>query len=264
MVRKLMKHELIALFRILVWFMGAVMLLGVIARISLESVTLIDSGSGANIGLNVGLTLSTTFSVSFWFFSIIALWYAALILSVVRYFKSLFTGEGYLTFSLPVTPTQLLLAKFFSALIASAACIAVVILSCLVMLPSTAWAGLGDVIYNLFAVIREFFASEPIVIIEVLLAIIAIIPSGLLYLYLVASIGQLFTKGRIVITIALYYAFSFALQMMFSIFIFPLIQLTLVSVHLVIWLGIIVLIAFDVASFLVIRYILLHKVNLVV
>lgn len=261
MVRKLMKHELLALFRILVWFMGAVMLLGILARISLELVNLVDTDA---IGVNVGLTMSTTFSVMFWFFSIMALWYAALIVSVVRYFKSLFTGEGYLTFSLPVKPTQLLIAKFLSALIATAACVAVVILSCLVMLPSAAWAGLGDALYSAFAAIREFVASEPLIVLEIILGFIAFLPAGLLYLYLVASIGQLFTKGRIVITIALYYAISFGMQIVFSILLFPIIQLALVSVHLVIWLGILLLIAFDVASFLVIRYILLNKVNLVV
>lgn len=259
MVKKLLKHELFALFRILVWFMGAVVLLGILARIaySLAPYSETPTTYGASSFLAV------FFLMYMYIMASVALSFAAVAVSLVRYFRSLFTGEGYLTFSLPATPTQLLIAKFLGAFIATVACLATVVISAFIALPISGW-GLLDLIPDLFAVIGAYFSSEPLVAIEIVLLIILLIPSGLLYLYLVASIGQLFTKGRIPITIALYYGCSFALSFFFTLFFLPIIEIAATSVHLVMWLVILFAAAFDVGSFFIIRYILSHKVNLVV
>lgn len=258
MVRKLLKHELFALFRILVWFMGAVLLLGVLARIAdalMPSDIQNTYGAGAFFAMSLVIVMHNS--------AVLALCFAAVLLSLVRFFRSLFTGEGYLTFSLPATPTQLLIAKFLGAFIATAACLVTAFVSELIAMPISDWA-LFQLLPDLFALMGAYFSSEPLVAVEIVLLIIALIPSELLYLYLVASIGQLFTKGRIPITIALYYGISFALSFFFTIFFLPMIELAFVSVHLVMWLLIAIVAGFDVGSFFFIRFILTRKVNLVV
>ena len=101
--------------------------------------------------------------------------------------------------------------------------------------------------------------------IEIVLLVIALIPMGLVYLFLILSIGQLFTKGRVIITIALYYGASFAIGTVLSILLIPILQLGFtLSGHIIIWAFILLFAAFDVVGFFVIRYILSHKVNLVV
>lgn len=44
--------------------------------------------------------------------------FAAFVSSVVQFSRSLYTGEGYLTFSLPVSTDQLLIGKMLAAIIA--------------------------------------------------------------------------------------------------------------------------------------------------
>ena len=110
---KLLKHELIALFRVLVFFAAAVVVFAVIGRILLA----------VEIG-DVGQGLLTLLFILFYVFAICALVVAAWVLGISRFYKTLFTGEGYMTLSLPVSPTRIICAKLLSSLIAMfAACI---------------------------------------------------------------------------------------------------------------------------------------------
>lgn len=258
-----MKHELFALFRTLIFFIVAVLLVSIITRIFAE---VSDFSEAQDFGMNLGMMLSQIFITNIWLFSIIFLAYAAMILSVVIFFKSLFTGQGYLTFSLPVTPTQLLVSKLLSALIASLACALTVVLSLVIALPSAALIEFVDTVLQILSDLMEVFASAPLLGIESVLLALVLLPTGLLYLFLIACIGQLFSKRRVLITIALYYGVSFLLSFLFILFFFPLvINLSVyVSIHLFMWLAILIVVAFDVGSFFLMRYILTRKVNLVV
>ena len=263
MVGKLMKYELRAIMRVLMWFMIAVALLSIAARGVFELQN--AYGAADNGRWVVWRVLSSYSTASFWFCSLVALSVAGTVMCLVRYFKSLFTGEGYMTFSLPVTPTQLLVAKFLSALIVTVACEAEIVLSIFIALPTQAAASLmGELFSSIFPQLSAFFASEPLLAAELAVLSVVLIPAGLVYLFLIASIGQLFTKGRVIITIGLYYGASFALSLLLSIFLVPIVQLGVLSGHLVMWLFILGVAAFDVGGFFAIRYILSRKVNLVV
>ncbi len=100
MVGKLIKHDLIALFRLLL-FIGCFALgFAILSRIFMTT--------GSSFWLFM-------FIMSLW--ASIALMFVASIGSIVRFYKSLFTGQGYMTFSLPVSVTKLLIAKLLSAII---------------------------------------------------------------------------------------------------------------------------------------------------
>ncbi len=266
MVGKLMKHELRAIFRVLMWFMIAVGLLSVLARIVFEMSANMDmEGVGpVSVGSVFGLALANLSTGSFWYLSVLALSVAGAVTCLVRYFKSLFTGEGYLTFSLPVTPTQLLVSKFLSALVVTVVCDAEIVLSVLIGLPTATFNSILETLSPLWPSLSAFLSSEPLLVVEFVLLAIVLIPTGLVYLFLIASVGQLFTKGRVIITIGLYYGSSFALGLLLSFFLIPIVQLGMISGHLVIWLFILLIAAFDVGGFFLIRYILKNKVNLVV
>ena len=49
------------------------------------------------------------------YFALFAYFILMLILIVIRYYRNLFTEEGYLTFTLPTTTGKILLSKFLSA-----------------------------------------------------------------------------------------------------------------------------------------------------
>ena len=82
---KLLKHELIALFRVLVFFAAAVVVFAAIGRILL-AVELKDLGNGSSGMLSL-------FFILFYVFAIMALVIAAWALGISRFYKTLFTGE---------------------------------------------------------------------------------------------------------------------------------------------------------------------------
>ncbi len=89
---------------------------------------------------------------------------------------------------------------------------------------------------------------------------------GLLLIYLVISVGQLFTAHRKMIT--------FSIAIVFLLIVLPILNTYClqkilnaaahVSFHLSNWIQIIVYLAIDVGSFFAVRYILKNKVNLIV
>ncbi len=262
-----MKHELRAIFRVLMWFMIAVALLSVLTRVTLELVhPLSGTVSGPVVGsAAIGLTLMRFSITSFWYLSVAALSAAGSVMCLVRFFKSLFTGEGYMTFSLPVTPTKLLVSKFLSAFIVTIACLLEIVLSVLIAFPFEEITILWNEISVALSEISAFLSMDPLFTTELVLLLVVMIPMGLVYLFLIASIGQLFTKGRVIITIALYYGASFLIGIVLSVLLIPLLQIGYVlSMHVVMWAFIVLIAAFDVGGFFIIRYILSHKVNLVV
>ena len=82
---------------------------------------------------NVILIVSFVFLISIW----IVVPCATSILIVVRYYKSLYTDEGYLTLTLPATRGQLLFSKAFAACVWSILDLAIVIagLAIVVIIP---------------------------------------------------------------------------------------------------------------------------------
>ncbi len=261
MVKKLMKHDLSAIYRVLVWFLLAAILLSVLVRVTLE-VSLRLEPTQENY-LPLGLMFASSASVTFWLLSMFALSYAGLILCAVRFFKSLFTGEGYMTFSLPATPTQLLVAKFLSSLIATLSCYAAIVLGVFIALPFQTVGGAMEALGSFFSEMFTYFSAEPFLAVEIVILLLLVIPMGLLYLFLVASIGQLFNKARVAITIALYYGSTFVVSFFFSFLLLPL-TMTGANPHVLLCLLIVLTAAFDVGSFFIIRYLLSRKVNLVV
>lgn len=261
MVRKLMKHELFALFRVLVWWMGAALLLSVLVRLSYELIFLPNfSEQNAAFG-------GFTFLCLAWIFALFALAFASVFVSAAQFFRSLFTGEGYMTFSLPVTATQLLLSKLFSAMIAFLSCMAAIVVSIFIVVPMQSYeagtAGFG-LFPELLGDLIGSFLRDPLTMTEKIFTLLLSVPAGILYFDLISSISQLFTKRRILVFVLFLFGVSFALSYVYALIFEPLIMLSNLSGHLFAWVKIALLAAFDVGAFFVIRFILTHKVNLVV
>ena len=254
MVRKLMKHELKALFRVLLYLGIVVVIFCCIGRL------LIATDPHGYIGI--------IFSVIAIYLSLIV-FCAAYISSIVQFSRSMFTGEGYMTFSLPVTPTQLITSKMLSAIIASLFGLAVCAVCCAITLtavPASTWDQIIDSFGQIWDDIYAYFQSDPFLIVELVLILLCAVPMGLLLIYLVISVGQLFTAHRKMIT--------FSIAIVFLLIVLPILNTYClqkilnaaahVSFHLSNWIQIIVYLAIDVGSFFAVRYILKNKVNLIV
>lgn len=253
---KMLKHELFALFRVLVFFAAAVIAFACLGRLMIYLETNKNEA-----------TLSVMF-VMFYVFAIFALIIAAFALGVSRFYKTLFTGEGYMTLSLPVKSTSLIWAKLLSSIIAMAFATVVSVLSLTIFLIGVDPEIIESISWGFSVAFDEIgaaIAAEPLYFFEGLVTFVLSIPMSLLVFYALISLGQLFTAHRKALTFVFFIAFYIAAQM-FSLLCFAPIMSAAESVspHLAIWVLNVFIAAVDVGCFFLIRYILKNKVNLIV
>lgn len=261
---KLLKHELIALFRVLGFVAIATVLFAISARVFLQ----INSNNALSDNANTVTTLLFMLSIVGYMAAMFALIFVAWWLSIKRFYRTLFTREGYLTFSLPVSPMQIIWAKLLSALIAMffASIVSALSLSLFFIgWDANFMEALGEVFGEIYQFFYDFYMSEPLILVGNILLTIVNIPLSLLVIYALISVGQLFTNHRLGITIgigfALYLAYSFI-----SLLVFTPIQYYLEEVgypHVWNWIMIAIDLAIDVGCFFLVRYILKNKVNLI-
>lgn len=258
MVKKLIKHELIALFRIVYIPAVAAVALAVLLRISIA----INGDSGETDVSWFIVMLTTSYICALGATSLVCFF-----MSVSRFYKSLFSGEGYMTLSLPVTASQLIWAKLISALVVMLFGTVACILSALVFfigLPADFYASLGQFFGEIWQGLGMAFQQEPLAAFELALLGLVSIPAGILLSYLVISVAQLFTvKSRNLIMVFLIFGGIFLLNMLGSAILSPFFRLISVSPHLALWILIVIVSAADVGSFFIVRYILTHKVNMI-
>lgn len=253
MVRKLMKHELYCIFRIVVIPMIVMVLLAILCRLAL---------AGTADGDVTGVLL--IFYLYFIFITLLL----CFVFGLSRFYKTLFTGEGYMTLSLPVSADQLIVSNLLSSIITLFAGVIVCILSACIFL-----IGVDEYILNSVVTVLEdigvtiglVFESEPLFVVEAVLFLIVCIPAGYLEFYFIMAIAQLCTvKNRKFIAVVFYIGVAFVWSLISPYVYSPVINRAAeVSIHLSIWLNIIMVLAVDIVCYLVVRYILKNKINLV-
>ena len=255
MVGKLLKHELIRIARTAAVPVVAMIGLAIILRISL---------------INSEVDSATAIVIGFYSLSVVATIFVCAWVGITRFYRTLFTSEGYMTLSLPVTADQLILSKLLSSLIAVVCGVVVCVLSALILAIGqdvSVWQIIGEVfneIFSIFPVLAQ--AIGGLALFEIILLLIVMIPESLLLFYLVMSIGQLFTgkANRTVISVAIYFIGAFVWSLIYTLIGMPLLtSASNVSPHLALWIMIIFTIAVDVASYFIVRYIIKNKVNLI-
>lgn len=254
MVGKLIKHELHCIFRVA--FVPAIImiLLAIFSRVSLA----VDAENGAAYVL-----------LFFYIYAMIATVGVCFFFGISRFYKSLFTGEGYMTLSLPVTADQLIISKLLSSVIAEFfGIIACALSACifLIGLPQDIYSEMGIILEYLGIGISDLWLSDPLLGVEMIIYFILSIPAGFLEFYFVMSIAQLFTvKNRKGIAVLLYVGIVFVFSLLNTVVVMPLLDTISLNVspHLTTWIQIIFIAAVDVVCYLVVRYILRNKVNLI-
>ena len=250
MVGKLIKHELFSTVRVAAIPAAVMIILAVLSRIMLET-------------SNPGLAFMI---IMFYFFFVFATLLIGYFFGIHSFYQSLFTGNGYLTLSLPVSADQLIWAKLISAITVMFASIIVTILSACIF-----FIGLPAEVYEEieegFIYIGEIISLadiEPLFVFELILLMIIGVPMSFLVFYAVMCVGQLFTvKNRKGIAIALYIGLLFAWSTLNQLVFEPILaKAAEVSIHLSMWLRIVFYAAVTVGSYFIVRYIIRNKVNL--
>lgn len=138
-----------------------------------------------------------------------------LVVAVSRFHKNMFSNEGYLTLSLPVTTEQHLTAKILGYFISS-------LVIALGILLSISIATFGDVLVELLKaggyltrqMAKVFKGNLPFYCIEVLVMIILAEIKTLLVFYTCMCIGQRAKKNRIGLSVACFFIYYFFCQVL--------------------------------------------------
>ena len=128
------------------------------------------------------------------------------IVSIIRFYQGMYTKEGYLNHTLPVTPTQHIVAKLLTSLLFYLGTLFAVFISFIVIT-------LGEVNIELFKaggyllkkwIIESGGAAAAYIFEGIILALAARVTTFLKY-YFCISVGQLVSKKRILLAFGVYF-----------------------------------------------------------
>ena len=238
MFGKLLKHDFKAVFRY--WWMLLPSVPAVCIGLGLAFRFLYTYESPQR-----GFPLLELLVMLFMIFAIIALSASVLvtpILSLVRFYKHLYTDEGYLTFTLPVRRSALLMSKLVNALIFDAmyACLLGLSVSAAVLIavPGDVISAFFRGVSDLFRYSSDLFRYYPdlwqysfwsiLFILELILLAIAVDLFTNLLLYFSVTIGALIVKkAKLVVGLAIYYGTNTVLSWVTNILSYVILPFTL-------------------------------------
>ena len=210
MLGRLIKHEFRATARIMLPVMGALAALALLANLSMRG--LADNITDVPI-LRVFLVLI----VVFYGIAIVAAAVMAVVLMVTRFYRNLLKDEGYLMFTLPVSVHELIWAKLIVSLVWFTA---TGLLICLLI----ALTGLNLSSSNLEMILRELPSRAEIrqmldglgirglvntLILQGVLGVLLGSVSTCLHFYAAMSLGHMFTKNKVLLSVVFYVLISF-------------------------------------------------------
>lgn len=225
MLGKLLKHEWKAVWKVPTLLLGILMLIGLIAG-STFSMPIWDSDW-------VGLPMSGVMLIMMYFFALSGINIGITIYFGVRYYKSMFTDEGYLTHTLPVSARELLLNKVITMSAWSLITMAGIMVSLIIF---------GGVAFLALKPLNSEFARDVIRALaelgdawddpalrgfqgfcaSLLLMMLTSAFSGTMMLVGAITLGQMVRKHRILGAIGAYFAINAVVQMVNTVVMMPL------------------------------------------
>ncbi|NCB28520.1 MAG: hypothetical protein EOM63_01975 [Clostridia bacterium] len=268
MLKHLVKYEWKATSRILLPVFGGVLLLALINR-------LLWVGHGAQLSTVDGMAGLVQFlAMTAYILFMCAAFIITFVLLLQRFYKSLLGDEGYLMFTLPVTPAQNIWAKTIIATIMTVLSGVAGVLSVLIMASNAQfWAQCSQIFGEGF---RMLFSNAhfPIFALEGVLLFIMSTLASILFLYLCIAIGHLAKRHRVAAALGAYFGLSLIGQWLLGVTLFTsgdsgmfhwlgnLNLQPIPAVHLILWLLIVFTTICTAVAFYFTRYILTRRLNL--
>ena len=225
MLKKLLKHEFRATARIFTPLFGAALILSgatwIVVR--LGGILILSGGTGIFSIVPIGSPIFGLFSGILMLLTILALFalmVAAVLVTVQRFYKNLLGDEGYLMFSLPVTPGQHIAAKLIvGATWSMAAMLLMVGILTVLILSVPGAAGYGLTFANLLAACRRTLGVPLGTVCAVFFCtFLAGITNSYLLAYLSMAIGSRKQESHLFASIAAYVILNAALMILYLVF----------------------------------------------
>lgn len=275
MVTKLIKYDFKSYLRILLPVQ--LILIGIAA---LNRIVQFFEPSGPTFGSFDSSGIYTTVfvsSIALYVISVIIVLLMTLIISIVRFYQGMYTNEGYLNHTLPVTSSQHIWAKLLTSLIFTFGSLFAIFISFMVI---TAGDMNIEIFKAFFYLAGKFFSAHgghaALFVIEAAVLLILTFSFVYLKLYFCVSVGQLAKKKKILLAFGVYFAIYFINQIIYTIVIIFVTQNNewisglvdwasanpIAMIHIVLCTGIILDAIFSIIYFLITNYIMSKKLNL--
>ena len=208
MVKKLLKHEATYYSRTLFIYAIVLFVLALFTRLLMFFET--DM---------VIYTLAQSASFLLFGFAVFACYILATVISVFRFYKNLFTSEGYLSFALPVTTNQHIFAKLISATIYNLIVYILSVFAFLITISGDIYIELVDAGLYLLNFAQNQLPDVHLTlhlifyIIEFVFLTITSTVFNLLLYYACIAIGQTAKKNRILLAVGVYFGYITITQM---------------------------------------------------
>lgn len=208
-----------------------------------------------------------------YYFAILALGVATTFYFLIRFYKNLYTDQGYLMHTLPVSSHQLILSKAFVMYIWQIISGCVMFISILLLVNSLV---LGTENINIFKELMKIDLSDLdmsfLAVLDIIVTLLIVIGCqifSIMFGYLAISLGQLSKNHKLISSIGIYMGMQIVLQMIFSFFQIGF-NLTIVNVEepseglvfAILCLIAIVVFAADAGMYAGSNYIMKNKLNL--
>lgn len=137
---------------------------------------------------------------------------------ITRYYKNMFSSEGYLTMTLPVTPSQHIFVKLVSAFaFGFVSFVGVFVSGCIV----TSGRLLSEIFKSIGYLLKLYFENlgvhGALYIVEGAVLFVTTVLCAILLLYLCMTVGQLAKKNRVLASFGVYFGIYIASQILSSI-----------------------------------------------
>ncbi len=235
MLKKLCKYEFRSIGRTLIPIYIAVIAVSIITAISIAmNVNYANINYSSNsvqwaIEMNVPYKLQQvfTFVMSLTYFAVmVALFVLTFVIILQRFYKGLLCDEGYLMFTLPVKPWQLITSKGITAFVISILSGIVSCISIFIMMIGVAedrWTLLAQMFsfknWSMFFIrLNEVVPMWGIYLFEFIILVIVSSLASLYQVYASMAIGHLAKKNRILMSVVAYIVISMILSFIGGIF----------------------------------------------
>lgn len=221
MVKKLIKYDFMSYLRILLPVQLIVIGVALINRIiQFFEPPLTKTGYGVDTGSSAIYNSIFVSSLVLYIISIVVCLLITVIISVVRFYQGMYSNEGYLNHTLPVTAAQHIWAKLITSMLFYLGSLFAVFISFMII---TA----GDLnieifkagFYVLGKAFNSYGANIALYILEGIIVLLLSVTAMYLKLYCCLSVGQLAKKRKILLAFGVYFGIYVVKQIIATIFI---------------------------------------------
>lgn len=217
MFLKLLKHEFAATWKVMVAVLSALVIIGFFGFLAVFGIERAVSGDRAyNLA---GLTFSLFTLLAILIFSLATVYVISRIYLIIRYYRNLYTPEGYLTFTLPATAAEIISAKVLTGIIWSALVTLMILGDVWMMISAFAVssATLPSEIASFPGEFAELFTFDEVNVLPLMIFSFFIqTAEGILLFYFSITLGQLWAKHKILGAVLSFFGISIAVRIFSS------------------------------------------------